>query len=250
MKRVLLASICLMVPATVAHAADPPPVIPPVVAPIVVAQPAPLWPGFYVGVHAGVGFFYAVEEEWPGYCTTEEEGFDYECDIGGDEVEYREYEPRGSVFGLHAGVNMQRGGLVFGAEADFTWVNEADTVVGGGPGGGNAREFTVRWLSTARLRAGFAFDRILVYATGGFAVAQIGTWKSVGGGPSISSALSIETGYVLGLGVEALVRDNIVVRGEYLYVNLGRSVVGVFDDGPTSIHGHVIRGGVSFLFGG
>ncbi|MCV5185543.1 outer membrane beta-barrel protein, partial [Escherichia coli] len=77
------------------------------------------------------------------------------------------------------------------------------------------------WFGTVRGRLGYAFDRWLVYGTGGFAY---------GGGSRSPYAASYpytlpdtaRIGYALGGGVEYALTDHISVKVEGLYVDLGR----------------------------
>ena len=81
------------------------------------------------------------------------------------------------------------------------------------------------WFGTVRARAGFAFDRALVYATGGFAYGDIGTRRSVYHRRSRQRAIygndnGTNTGWVLGGGVEYAFTNNLTAKVEGLYVNL------------------------------
>ena len=60
----------------------------------------------------------------------------------------------------------------------------------------------VEWVSTVRSRLGFAFDRVLVYGTGGVARTHVG-WTAGG-------------------GIEAAITSNLSAKVEYLYTDLGR----------------------------
>jgi outer membrane immunogenic protein len=115
----------------------------------------------------------------------------------------------GFVIGGQIGVNWQWNNFVLGAEGDgsFTDWGAADAV------------------GTARLRGGFAFDRFLVYGTGGVALQDFS-----------------DAGWVAGGGGEYALTDNVSVGVEYLHYD--------FDgDGSDVIRGRV---NVKFnsLFGG
>ena len=78
------------------------------------------------------------------------------------------------------------------------------------------------WLATVRGRAGYAFDRILIYGTGGgaFGNVQAGVRRA---GPFSSST---QTGWTAGAGVEFAFTPNLTAKVEYLYVDLGNQSCG------------------------
>jgi outer membrane immunogenic protein len=90
-------------------------------------------------------------------------------------------DPSGFLGAGQVGYNAQFGNFVLGAEADIRggWVDgySAGNVVGFGEGSTSS---DLNWLSAIRARAGFAADRMLIYATGGVAWADTdfttGTW--------------------------------------------------------------------------
>src|SRR5215207_4921552 len=65
----------------------------------------------------------------------------------------------GGIGGATAGINVQAGPVLVGAEADFS--------LAGLEGRSRLRRHEVDWFSTVRGRVGYAFDRFLVYGTGG-----------------------------------------------------------------------------------
>jgi outer membrane immunogenic protein len=89
----------------------------------------------------------------------------------------------------------------------------------------------VDWLVTVRPRLGYAFDRMLVYGTGGFAVGQTRmqtnmTFTCVTCTANYpGSGQTTMLGYTAGGGVEYALTDHWSVRGEALYWNLGTQTV-------------------------
>src|SRR5262249_10779650 len=75
------------------------------------------------------------------------------------------------------------------------------------------------WLATARGRAGYAADRVLLYATAGGAFANGQTNFT---GPTTSHP---QSGWTAGGGIEWAFADNWTAKVEYLYVNLGNTSV-------------------------
>jgi len=74
-------------------------------------------------------------------------------------------------------------------------------------------------LSTARVRVGAAYDRVLFYVTGG---GGWGQWQTTiaGGGASLTTS-QWQFAWVGGAGVEYGFTQNLSARIEYLYVDTG-----------------------------
>ena len=100
----------------------------------------------------------------------------------------------GIVIGGQIGVNWQWNSFVLGVEGDGSWVDF---------GGADA-------IGSARLRGGFAFDRVLVYATGGAAFDDFS-----------------DAGWVFGGGAEFALTNNVSVGAEYLHYDFDGDDVGV-----------------------
>ncbi|MEE1611984.1 outer membrane protein [Microvirga sp. CF3016] len=204
MKKILLSSVALLGLATGAMAADLPSRRAP--APIVAAVPVFTWTGFYVGVNAGYGW------------NTNDD-----IVIGG--VRYDIDDEGGFVGGAQAGYNYQIGSFVVGLEgdiqyADFGGDDDFDGILG--------EDFDRSdWFGTVRARAGVAFDRALIYATGGFAFADDANGWTVGG------------------GLEYAFTNNLSAKIEGLYVNLEQD--NDFFDDETEFG--VVRAGLNFRFG-
>src|SRR3954462_9843038 len=150
MKKILLASVALFGFAGAASAADLPlRAAPP--APIVAAVPVFTWTGFYSGGNAGYGWMSDDRIVDPLFGFT-----------GGN-------NDGGFVGGGQIGYNYQIGSFVVGLETDIQYADlggAGNNVFGVGNNG--------NWFGTLRARAGVAFDRALIYATGGFAYGDIG----------------------------------------------------------------------------
>jgi len=277
MKKYLLAATALAMMSAMgaASAADLPYRKAPV-APVYI-PPAFTWTGFYVGVNAGGVFGNSNNNNNFGVIGSgggSRSGF-----IGGGQIGYNYQFSPGS-------------GFVLGVEADIDWADinnhknnnfafgvpvvPGTAVFAGGNGGGNGN-----YIGTARLRAGYAWDRFLVYATGGlaygdvgrnngggFAVTQAGFVNPFTGGvagattvtPLGSNGSSNRAGWTIGGGVEYAVWQNWTVKAEYLYYNLGNGKNnnnGFFAGAPfafagTNHHGNndgsIVRVGVNYKF--
>lgn len=131
-------------------------------------------------------------------------------------------------------------GFVVGLETDanYTDLNRTRSTVGR-QGGLSTYRQAGDFLGTVRGRVGYAFDRVLVYGTGGFAYAAVkdrAVFQTPAGDPVFFGSRSrIDTGYAAGGGIEYalptesflnVVHSNAVtVKAEALYYDLGRSML-------------------------
>jgi outer membrane immunogenic protein len=207
-----------------ASAADiprrPPP--PPVVAPPVVYN----WSGFYIGGHVGA--------KWA----------DHDGDIFLDN--FAAFTPLGLLAfgnggedetafkgGGQIGFNWQAGGWVFGVEGDFSGTSLERTFVCCGPlapaffAPGDTISVKNDWQASVRGRLGFAWDRFLVYGTGGVAFANIEATVAlvpVGGFPAFfATASDTLTGWTAGGGIEFGLWDNWSLGVEYRFSSFDAS---------------------------
>jgi len=88
----------------------------------------------------------------------------------------------------------------------------------------------VDYIGTLRGRFGYAFDRWLIYGTGGFAWSQARFLESPDLTNNEDKLLRTRTGWALGMGAEVAVARGWTARLEYLYDRFG-SVAGVFPSG-------------------
>jgi outer membrane immunogenic protein len=194
------------------------------------------------------------------------------------------YRPRDAGFtgGVQIGCNRQYGSFVLGVEADLNFSTLDEDIVASYPlspiigqiRGANARTEHVTkqidWFSTFRARAGYAHDRLMVYGTGGLAVARIETSTDVlFDGNAVTGVLAdfhfagrtdlTRWGYAVGAGAEYGFSNSWTVKAEYLYLDFGSfshllpDVTGV---NPTfswtnnmRLREHVVRAGANYRFG-
>jgi outer membrane immunogenic protein len=231
----LAGTAALAIAASAAQAADlPSRYAPP---PMIAAVPVFTWTGFYVGVNAGYGWNTNDNNNFVdpvlGVVST-----------GGDDG--------GFVGGGQVGYNYQIGQFVIGLETDIQYAD-----LGGGRNTFGQAAFLGdnndgNWFGTVRARAGFAFDRALIYATGGFAYGDIGSGSSVLVGPNgafVGSSDSTNTGWVVGGGIEYAFTNNLTAKLEGLYVNLDteNNNFGAFADNNNAEFG-VVRAGLNYKF--
>jgi outer membrane immunogenic protein len=181
----------------------------------------------------------------------------------------------GFTGGGQIGANGQFGALVVGLEADLSGFDGSATLNGGTaiptiPGSSFAVTSTAKvdWLLTVRPRVGVAFDRALIYGTGGIAVARLrtaGTFADNTPPPADSGAgerRNTVGGWTAGGGVEFAVLPDWSVKAEYLYTKLAGGTLDYAIDFPGNIGttNHVqvtdsvtlqtVKVGVNYRFGG
>jgi outer membrane immunogenic protein len=190
---------------SVAHAADMPAMAPPETA---IAAGFD-WSGAYVGIHGG-------------YAWGETDGDD---PVDGD--------LEGFVIGGQIGYNWMLGdSFLLGLEGDASYSDQ--NVTDGG-------EYDVDYLATVRGRLGFAFDRFLVYGTGGAAFA----------GAEFTGDDIDFFGWVAGGGVEYAITDNISFGVEYLHYEFGEEEFEVGGGGlfaENDLTSDVVRGRLNVKF--
>ncbi|MBS0247399.1 MAG: porin family protein [Proteobacteria bacterium] len=150
---------------------------------------------------------------------------------------------KGAVYGGQLGYNMQFGGLVAGVEGDF----QGTTIKATETAGTTTVEGKIPAFATVRGRLGYAFDRMMIYGTGGWAYTRTKLSLSAPGGSVDGSAWS--SGYAIGGGVEWAVWDRWSLKGEYLYVASGDVTLNVAGATATgSFKYNVVRAGLNYRF--
>ncbi len=139
-------------------------------------------------------------------------------------------QPFGALYGgLQFGYNtVLPSRLLLGVEADFSVPNFLDSdngvVVRTTARGSTATE-SLDYVGRLRGRVGYAFDRFMIYGTGGFAWSQARFIDSPGVGAEDDKILRTRTGWTLGVGTEIAVARQWTARFEYLYDQFGRASV-------------------------
>lgn len=125
----------------------------------------------------------------------------------------------GAFGGLNVGYNLQYNAFVLGLQAEYNFAGVT----------GNAFAFplgvtnSIRQFGSVDGRLGYAFDRVLVYAIGGFAYGDIRHTIVPAAGP-YTSPLNFAAnayGWDVGGGLEYAFTNNITARAEYRYYNFG-----------------------------
>lgn len=177
------------------------------------------WSGVYIGAHAGYG--------WG----------DIDIDPAG--LPSVSTDADGFLGGVQAGYNAQWGNWVGGVELEASYSGiEGDAV-------GNL-DTELNWLGTARVRVGYAFDRVLPYVVGGLALGDVEATNNLTG----FSESNTHVGWTVGAGVEYAVTDNISVKGEYAYVDLRDEQYDLGTGVPTDagLDAHTVKAGLNYKF--
>jgi outer membrane immunogenic protein len=243
-------------------------------APAPVFVPPPFtWTGFYVGVNAGgiwpsgsrsaslfapAAFAFPVSTFFPGGLGSQSAGF-----IGGGQ----------------AGYNWQTGAFVLGVETDFDGSTLSKSFNNVGTPFTTAGALTgdfltvngktsLTWLGTTRGRVGFVVtpdNRLMIYGTGGVAYgggnSQFTAFDHTTGSVWTGNPSKTRVGWVIGGGVEYAITNNITIKGEYLYADLGSSSFnslgnaasaiafpGVSVTGKVAYNASIFRAGVNYKF--
>lgn len=158
----------------------------------------------------------------------------------------------GFVGGLNAGYDWQIDNIVLGVTGDIELADmdgDSDLLDAGGADIGRI-EAQIDWLGSLRLRAGFAVDRALFYATGGLAVGGVElSLHDTAGGVSDDSAA--KWGWTLGGGLDYALTDTLSARIEYRYTDLGGIEAGDASAGgeaKSDIAFHAVRVGLGWHF--
>jgi opacity protein-like surface antigen len=206
------------------------------------------WTGFYLGGHIGAAFASTDIADPLG------------IPIYGDNV-----RSPGFIGGGQIGFNYQLGSIVFGVEADASWVDSDGTntcfAVSGTTASSNCR---VRpdLYATVTGRLGYAVDRSLFYVKGGAAWTHgtIDMFVNQNNAGVFTSTNSFATpGWTVGGGVEYALTPAWSVKLEYDYLNFGGQDVATpyvagnpFGIAPTttiSQHVHQAKLGLNYRFG-
>jgi outer membrane immunogenic protein len=205
MKRFLLSAISSMIAMGGALAADLPPA--PLQPAAYIPMPPPIynWSGIYLGINGGWG--------WGNGKWTIAPNTAFPLGVSSN------LNDNGGVVGGTLGANFQTGAFVFGVEGDWDYsgINTGTTSTICNSSG--TCQTSNNWLATARGRAGYAWDRVLFYATAGGAFGNVQTTFN-----GVSSTHT-QAGWTAGAGVEWAFANNWTAKLEYLYVNLGNGSV-------------------------
>ena len=184
----------------------------------------PAFQGFYVGAHGGFAQYTAHQNDLDGFFT----------DNSGWATTDNKF-----TGGVQVGYNWQRScSTLFGFEADWSWA-DLDTTTYDNPNGGNVgfsgMSSSIQSYGTLRTRTGLVIDNLLLYVTGGLALASI-DFNGASGATAFSFS-DTRWGWTAGIGTEWALGRNLSFKSEILYMN--------FDDKNYTA---VTAGGTRFAF--
>jgi outer membrane immunogenic protein len=201
-----------------------------------VAQPVFSWTGFYVGGNLG--------GVWAQSSRFDENNWLLAAGSTAD------LNRSGVIGGFQAGYNWQTSNLVFGLEGDlaFASASKSAPVIPGPPDTYSAQ---LSALGTIRGRVGLAFDRSLLYVTGGVAFASLKNELVSSSFGFTASRNTTPTGWTIGGGAEYAFGVNWTAKVEYLYAQFPTDTVTVagfgyrfrFNDSVS-----VVRAGINYRF--
>ena len=240
MKKFLLVGAALAAHiASPALAADWPVIVPTYEA----APPAPppavysWWTGCYLGGHGGGA--------WgrPHYA------------LDSGVVENFEFTPLGAIGGGQLGCQYQWNSLVFGLEGTYSWASvrqgQPSTLLPF-----HERSIEISQIGTVAARVGYAWDRTMLYAKGGWAGAKISARAVNVTNGEFADFINWSNGWTLGVGMEHVPWQNIVVGveadvyGGLTFDHAGQDTLGVpfrFFNSDATIYAITVR--ASYLFG-
>ncbi len=213
------------------------------------------WQGFYVGLNGGGQFGRTRDADLDGY--------NFIANPGGS---WR-YGESGFSGGGEMGYNWQWHWLVLGPEIDGGYMNiRGRHVQPGSPGDDTVGQSDSDFFTTFRGRLGIAFDKWLVYGTGGgiglnVTNRVVDSSVTPPAGPSVIDAQKTEFdwGYAVGGGVERMIGCHWSIKAEYLYFDTGSqafsgSSTSLVAPGAVTFHwrgettGNIVRAGLNFKF--
>jgi outer membrane immunogenic protein len=214
------------------------------------------WTGFYAGVNLGYGW-----NDDDKTIILRDGGAFSPCSVVGSSCATSIF-PEGWFGGGQFGYNWQTGPWVIGVETDIQGSGiDADVhgraiVVDSVLDHLDARR-DIDYFGTVRGRLGYAFDRALVYVTGGLAYAGVNDRLTLFA-PTRTVVLSrddTEVGYSVGAGIEFAFASSWSAKFEYQYIDLGnerlidRTHLTALNTSRFDDHADTFRVGLNYRFG-
>lgn len=209
-----------------------------------VVAPVFTWTGFYLGANLGYG---GGRFEYP-----------FAIELGYPVTGSARLDSNGILGGAQVGYNWQFGnGFVLGVEADYAFADikgqvnvyatDGVTTLSAEAGG------KLTGLGTVRARLGYAYDRTLFYATGGWAYGRAKSQLNAGAnglGFANASKTVDQNGWALGAGIEYAFTNSVSFKTEYLYVDLGNDTLYAdkFSRLDLDTRLNIVRAGVNYRF--
>jgi len=180
------------------------------------APPAPVpvfsWTGFYIGGHVGKGWTDSSVTE-NGLTPPAFGGLVFTPGVVTD------MNSSGVMYGFQGGYNWQfANNFVVGIEGDLSFSSIGRDFTPFGAFATYSSEFNR--LGTIRGRIGYAFDRLMIYGTGGWATARLKNQLDATAlfpVTGLTARDSSPSGYAVGGGMEYALLGNWTVKAEYIH---------------------------------
>ena len=262
MKRIVLASICVVGFVGSAIAAD---LRPAVKAPPIARPACAQFGGWYVGANVGYGYLQHNFQDRDFLAGSIDTGLPRSTQDSNSGVNG----------GVQAGYNYQTGCTLFGVEADWSWSDtnassfnwDGDGPIGAAGVDTSSVSSRMRWFGTVRARSGVIVDNVLIYATGGFAYANFArSYTIFEDAPATTSTFSWNNtrwGWTAGVGTEWAFAPNWSLKSEVLYMRFekdtatatglgapGAGIAGAAYRLESQNEAWISRIGVNYRFGG
>jgi outer membrane immunogenic protein len=160
------------------------------------------WSGFYAGLNAGYAWN---TSRWSAVAPTVFTTFNTDGD--------------GFVGGGFAGFNWQMNQFVLGLEGQLKYSGMRGSAVCAGIAGTVCRT-SQDWIGDIDVRAGFAADRALIFATGGVAFTNY-KFTNPTPAPTTTWGAGSRTGWTVGIGLDYAITNNWIAGLEYKYYDFG-----------------------------
>jgi outer membrane immunogenic protein len=214
------------------------------------ADPVYNWTGFYIGINGGGGWTRSQEGLAAGPLSGIfgiNAGICGLASVAGD----CRHDLNGALGGAHFGYNWQAGNWVFGAEASFDAAGLQGTT---STLFANNYTTKVNSLFLQTVRAGYAFNNVLIYGKGGVAEGSVRFTET--SAVDNTDTTRWHTGWTAGAGIEYGLTQNWILGVEYDYVALGSTGRGVVGTGGADVVNvnvsgmNTVVGRLSYKFGG
>lgn len=254
-RKFLLASVgAIALTGTAAFAADLPSRAPPPV----YMPPPPIftWTGIYIGGQVGYAWGTGAHQFNGFNPFFVPGGVALNTSVGGT--------PNGVIGGGNVGFNYQINQWVIGLEGSVDGTSLSNTGVAVFPDGSTVSARTNADIQgSIRGRLGVAWDRALIYATGGVAFGGFNTNVSLNGFDAAgvpffasSNRSNTRIGWTVGGGIQYAVTNNWSVRAEYRFTDFGSVRNGIFTalpagfvlDGSRRIQQNQVQAGFDYKF--
>ncbi|ANT51899.1 outer membrane protein [Mesorhizobium amorphae] len=214
------------------------------------------WSGFYAGAHVGV----AVGDITATDVTQPNGGFFTDLVPAGTEGFH--FSDTNIAGGVHVGAQYQWDQFVFGGEATWTATGIRKTIVSPYFPDSDTETGRIQHYATVVGKIGYAFDRVMIYAKGGYAGGEVGFKARDNDALVTYEQNEWHNGYALGLGADYALTDRLSLGVDYTHVDLGSKTStgpNVFDDGSlganpetykTKARADVVMARLSYKFGG